>query len=576
MFVPYPNQQIIIDHEEYSFEEHPQAPGIAYAAEGRKATVFKLKKTADDAFFALKVFKQTYRTPELLVSLRALEKLGSWDGLRVCKRKYITSENNADLVAMYTELEYAVLMPWVEGHTWFDLIQLKAKLTYADSLKLAEKMLSILTGLEEAGYAHCDLSSGNVIVGCDVNASHEIRLHDPLWLELIDVEDMYGPGLPGSSAYPKGTDGYQHPTVRSSSKGQWCREGDRFSGAILVSELLSWYSSEIRQNAYEESYFFSSPLENQNNSTRYQLLRSTLKEMGGAVRDCLDRAWNSSELPECPSLVEWQTALLHNLTAYEKLQRQLRLAMELEDDSQILRFAEQIREINKPLSKHEWEAYLDALCKAESKQKLKQALNCGDEIEILVAFSQIDAQEMSADLQHRACLVDQHVQLSIPLKRAIAEEDDKAICELFDPALLDRSLLLSEKESRVVEQTLQRQEMLQSLRSTFGSQNSTRTVHPDSLSLLENSNLLTYDDLQQLDFDSSEESQPRKMDMSFPSPSGEIVSSLPEDENEVLRLWYRGKLRADQLTSDLDRDRLQAAIERRGKFIRLQRRYKKK
>ena len=85
-------------------------------------------------------------------------------GLQVSSREVLTPERNGDLIAEYPDLLYAVIMPWIHGCTWFDVISDQRNLGRSDSLMLAKALATIGSSMERRGLAHCDLSAPNVML----------------------------------------------------------------------------------------------------------------------------------------------------------------------------------------------------------------------------------------------------------------------------------------------------------------------------------------------------------------------------------------------------------------------------
>lgn len=290
---PQPGSTIMLD-EKYQFLPHPTVPSMAFAQEGRKAVVYQVAKNGHK--YALKVFKPKFRDASILITSHNLSQL-NLKGLEACSRLCFTRPSYAGLINQYPDMEYAVLMPWIEGSTWFDVVYQGTALNQDACKMIAKNTADVLSNLEREGYAHCDVAGANVIVNTlngDVN--------------FIDVEDMYGPDLPDPTAYPLGTDGYQHKDGRTRSKGQWCAAGDRFSAAILFSEMLGWFDAEVRKQRDEEHYFSLVELQDPT-SPRYLCLLETLKGLSKTVAGCFERAWSSATLEECPTITEWAKAL---------------------------------------------------------------------------------------------------------------------------------------------------------------------------------------------------------------------------------------------------------------------------
>ncbi len=295
-FDPQPKDSITINSTTYKVMPHPAVPAMAFGQEGRKAIVYQLSSNGN--LFALKIFKQPFRDPGLVNTCQTLSTL-VMDGLEVCTRDCFTYDLTKPLLKQYPEMEYAVLMPWIRGSTWFDILVAETSLTEDASKKVAKSTADVLTSLEDRGFAHCDIAAANVIVNTGTGV-----------VSLIDVEDMFGPGLSLSSGFPQGTDGYQHQTSRNEEQGQWCPEGDRFSSAILLAEMLAWHSPEIQQSFDPDiEHFFDEDELQDPNSSRYELMVNTLGEMSKEIADCFTRAWESKTLTECPPLSEWAQLL---------------------------------------------------------------------------------------------------------------------------------------------------------------------------------------------------------------------------------------------------------------------------
>jgi hypothetical protein len=293
-FDPKPGDQLVLDPTTYRVTPHPVVPTMAFGQEGRKAIVYQLRSNSH--LFALKIFKPSFRDASLVDTCQALSHL-TQPGLEVCERDCLTPSSAASLLRQYPEMEYAVLMPWIVGSTWFDILVNNTRIGEDACKQMAQSTAEVLADLETRGYAHCDVAGGNVIVNTTSGA-----------VSFIDVEDMFGPSLPAPSAFPQGTDGYQHRASRVAEQGQWCAEGDRFSAAVLLAEILAWHDARIRKAADEETYFAPHELQDPS-SSRYQLMRDTLAGMSSEVAACFECAWNSATLAECPSLSEWAQLL---------------------------------------------------------------------------------------------------------------------------------------------------------------------------------------------------------------------------------------------------------------------------
>lgn len=296
-FSPKPSQKLKIEQLGYKLTEHPALPdrGIVYGQEGRQATVYQLVRE-DGEEFALKVFKPRFRLPSLVGLTDKIAPFAQLPGLAVCERIVLTPQAHGDLLRLYPDLTYAVLMPWIDGVTWHDIITEQTELNPEQSLALARSFLNVLVNMEQQGLAHCDLSAPNVMI---------TGLPDEPEVQLVDVEDIYAPGLSRPAALPAGASGYAHRTAQN---GLWQPEADRFAGAVLTAEMLSWCDDRVQANAAGEHYFATEEL--QKDSERYRLLQTVLRERWGETAShLLERAWQSETLQDCPTLGEWLVAL---------------------------------------------------------------------------------------------------------------------------------------------------------------------------------------------------------------------------------------------------------------------------
>jgi len=292
MFNPTLQTRLVIGGREYRFSPHPVVPSLVWGQEGRHAIVYRLQSNGDA--YALKVFRPAFRHDGLLTTAGALWTYRELPGMRVCQQTVITRDTHPELVSQYEDLNYAMLMPWIDGETWFDFLQNRKKVSLEQSRLLAESMAWVLYALELNQLAHCDLSSGNVIVTPDM-----------LQLQLVDVEDLYSPWLIPPPMVPAGSIGYQHREVAQT--GQWGPLGDRFAGAVLLAEMLGWAHPQVRKAAWGESFF--APDELQQDSERYKLLRKVLRIYDPGFAEAFEQAWRSRSLEECPPLKTWYDLL---------------------------------------------------------------------------------------------------------------------------------------------------------------------------------------------------------------------------------------------------------------------------
>ncbi len=275
----------------------PSAPNYVHASEGRKALVFRLLSNPSSNWgnsYALKVMKKAYQLPELEPICKNLDQFKAQRGLRVCHRNCFSNAAAPATIQAHPDLAYAILMPWIEGTSWFDALILaknqQLRLSLKESFAIAGNLCSILEGLERAGMAHCDLSGPNIMFR-----------QDTCEVELIDVEDLYAPGFQQPADMGSGTPGYQHKT---SAQGQWNPLADRFAGAILLCEILSLYDPQAVNLCYDESYFDPAELQC-SPCQRLDVLKQAVALHSERFLPLIDRCWQSSILSECPHFSEW-------------------------------------------------------------------------------------------------------------------------------------------------------------------------------------------------------------------------------------------------------------------------------
>jgi serine/threonine protein kinase len=300
IFEPEPGTSINLNGESIEFvalEAAGPAAVFVYAESGREGTVYKVRK--GEEFYALKVFYPQYRNKRLLENTKKLSRFKNLEGFRVAERMIINRQRFPDVVADYPDLNYSVLMPWIQGTVWGNLmVQYEHSLSHENYFQIAQTLTRVVHNLETQGLAHCDLSNNNFIIDQTLSS-----------IQLVDIEDMYASDMPRPIPdISYGTIGYRTKWI--AQDGLWGPEADRFASAILCAEILTWHNPEIRENRAGDTAFFDEA-EIGENSQRYKLMIRYLGAVGKDLQLLFKRAWFSEGFDQCPPVLEWTKALVN-------------------------------------------------------------------------------------------------------------------------------------------------------------------------------------------------------------------------------------------------------------------------
>jgi hypothetical protein len=287
----------------FAFQPHPLLPaemGEVYVIEGGEALIYQVREEATGNLYALKVSKPSNRGPHIARSVEALLPYADLPGLALGRRLCLTQNAFPRLIAAFPDLQYAVVMPWLTGRTWAGFMADRAAsagYTPSDALALAAVTAQVLWDLEAHHLAHTDIAGGNVVI-----------TPDSWHAELLDIESLYIPHAPTPPYVSRGTPGYQLPHV--GKQGNWCAAGDRFAGAILLTEMLAWADPIVRVATPDgaDSLFQQSELQ-WLDVPRWQAARDALWALCPPLLALFDQAWAATTLEECAELGSWALAL---------------------------------------------------------------------------------------------------------------------------------------------------------------------------------------------------------------------------------------------------------------------------
>jgi len=302
-FDPQPDTQIHIGTLTYAFMPQRLLPGDTpntYVIEGQEGFVYVLRNLEDDALWALKVLKPAYRSERVAQVTSALSQYGNTPGFSLSQRTCLTRSAFSQLIAQFPALEYSLLMPWLPWKTWAGLMRSPdASLAYTrqQALDLAKTTALVLHELEQHGNAHTDIAGGNVMYTSNFEQ-----------VELIDLEGLYVPKVLPPKRLSYGSPGYQHR--RPGKHGQWSQYGDRFAGAVLLTEMLTWWNPLVRAQTPRNAPTLFLPEELQKPvESRWQIVRDVLWSLDPTLLNLFDQAWGSLHLKHCPDFMTWLNCL---------------------------------------------------------------------------------------------------------------------------------------------------------------------------------------------------------------------------------------------------------------------------
>ncbi|WP_239617466.1 hypothetical protein [Cohnella mopanensis] len=303
-FQPEVRARLSINGKPYTIGEHPQAAGVPYGQEGRQGTVYLLNAEESGGPKAMKVFRNKFIDPSLVFHTDTVAKYKGIAGLTACDRSILTPQNHAELLNREPDLLYAVVMPWIEGPTWMDVLLNKQRLSKKQSFSAAFALAHVLMDMEQRGLAHCDLSAANVMLPMLSTVKKVVKPVE--FVQLIDLEQMFSTHLEKPEHIPAGSPGY---AIRNKTQSlMWSGQSDRFAGAILLTEMLASCSDAFIRNLWGESYF--DPEELQTGCDRFnELVEMIRMAWGEALAALFVRAWESEHLSQCPPFGEWLMAL---------------------------------------------------------------------------------------------------------------------------------------------------------------------------------------------------------------------------------------------------------------------------
>jgi hypothetical protein len=289
----------------FSVDPHPdpkyRAVKFPHAMTGDRSTIWHMHVYQSDDEYALKVPNAKYpgRSDVQEICTR-LDLLKLVEGLESSDRFCLTREAAAPTIELYAELEYAVLMPWIRGTSWFDAHQDHERtrslgsLSRWQCLQLGHRLACVLSELESRRIVHCGLCPENLIVDTE-----SVRV------EVVGLDDIHYCGATQNGRTRTKLPGYAHPAY---SESQVDGAFDRFPGALLLAEILAWFDEKVRGQCGAESYFEPDELQVEGLG-KFHALEDAVSQHHPDLARLLGGAWKSAAPDSCPSIQQWRETL---------------------------------------------------------------------------------------------------------------------------------------------------------------------------------------------------------------------------------------------------------------------------
>jgi len=412
MFQPDVGQELNIDGRVLSIDPHPAAPKIPFGQEGKQAIVFKVSSNTKESL-ALKVFKPRYRRPFLVTITERMAKYADLPGMKVCDREVISPQTHIDILKEHPDLAYAAVMPWIEGPTWSEVLLSRRVLSPEESLSLARSLLKILISLEEKGLSHGDLSGVNIMIPYFAGGQG---------ISLVDVEQLYIPGMEKPDVLPDGSPGYGFPGGESPPWGPFT---DRFPGSIILAEMLCFCDKEVVKASWGESYF--SPEELGQDTPLFRLMEETLTERyGDKIASIFRRNWYAQSLEDCSTFAEWFIYLPEEARVKEDERRDIRKRAPVTPGAKI------------PKKKWDLEGLLHRAQELASKDDKRGAIELYQYILTTYTLPEDFREHITSEVERYKSAI-QAEKEKVPEKEAKEEEEAGAYPYVYKPAEKERA-----------------------------------------------------------------------------------------------------------------------------------------
>lgn len=140
-FDPKPGLVINLNGESIKFiplESKKAASVFTYAEAGKEGIVYKIIKNRE--YYALKVFYPDYQDEQLIISTKILNQYKNLEGLQVAERIVIDRKLCPKVLDKFPELYCSILMPWIYGTVWGNLMMNDRPLQHKQYYKIAQQL----------------------------------------------------------------------------------------------------------------------------------------------------------------------------------------------------------------------------------------------------------------------------------------------------------------------------------------------------------------------------------------------------------------------------------------------------
>jgi serine/threonine protein kinase len=278
---------------------------------------------------ALKTFNEKYIT-QIQISAPTYDLASEWTKIKDLVRgigafawvdhSYCPTTTNPD----DRDYKMSIIMPWLDGNSIGDMHEMRKDndeipFSHCDFKQIALIFIQSLAELEAKNVAHIDICSDNVLI--DVSDPKKPKVH------IIDIDEMHHECLSPppfvrndilgrGAGHVHGQMGFRFP--ESLPNSGWHVHADRYSAAILLSQILAFNDPDVQAKwCNEHGYFNNTSNMDSDDQDRRQVLLKALQSQGfDALHKHIETTLNSTQhtdISTLPALKTLADALLNDL-----------------------------------------------------------------------------------------------------------------------------------------------------------------------------------------------------------------------------------------------------------------------